>query len=158
MIWQTEAKPFSPCFAASDTSFDDGRVCSMQHACCCTSAPRGAHACLMPNIGTLDHAPTAADSDIKEDFPAGFKVTRNDACFADPNLLKPYIIQPTKRQASHPFQLSMRSFAQKDRNDCLQYLFILFRHDFFDNVTDNAGTSVQPSWLKITGLLILWGS
>ena len=36
--------------------------------------------------------------------------------------------------------------------------FILFRHDFFDNVTDNAGTSVQPSWLKITGLLILWGS
>ena len=36
--------------------------------------------------------------------------------------------------------------------------FILFRHDFVGKVTDNAGTSVQSSWLKITGLLILWGS
>lgn len=41
----------------------------------------------------------------------------------------------------------MRSFAQRDRNVSLQDYFGLSRHDVFDQVTDNPGTSVQPSWL-----------
>ena len=70
---------FPPCLAASDTSFDDGRVCSMQHACCCTSVPRGVHACLVPNIEMLDRTLTPVDGDIDDEFPARSKVTRNDA-------------------------------------------------------------------------------
>ncbi len=63
-------------------------------------------------------------------------------CFADPNLLKPYIIL-----GPHPFQFPMRSFAQKDRNNLLQSYLRLFRHDVVDHFTDKPGTYVHPSWL-----------